>query len=143
MKQRVRHAGVERLAGKLGVGQAVAFLREVDALNQRRCTRTVDLVRELAGGSLTGVRVAALGAAFKPNSDDICDAPALDVANTLHRAGALVSVFAPAALDNARRLHPDLGCGTSALDVACNADAVVLLTEWSSSARSPPQRWAP
>ena len=118
-------------AGELGVGQAVAFLREVDAINQRRRARTVDLVRELAGGSLTGVRVAALGAAFKPNSDDIRDAPALDVASTLHRAGAKVCVFDPAALDNARRLHPELGYGTSALETARDADVVVLLTEWS------------
>ncbi|HAM26448.1 MAG TPA: UDP-glucose 6-dehydrogenase, partial [Microbacteriaceae bacterium] len=61
-------------AEELGVGQAVAFLREVDGINQRRRTRTVDLIRELAGGDLDGVRVAALGAAFKPNSDDIRDA---------------------------------------------------------------------
>ena len=93
-------------AEELGVGQAVAFLREVDGINQRRRARTVDLVRELAGGDLTGVRVAALGAAFKPNSDDIRDAPALDVATTLQKAGAVVHVFDPAAMDNARRAYP-------------------------------------
>jgi UDPglucose 6-dehydrogenase len=118
-------------AGELGVGQAVAFLREVDAINQRRRARTVDLVRELVGGDVTGIRVAALGAAFKPNSDDIRDAPALDVASTLHRAGAQVRVFDPAALDNARRVHPELEYGENALDTARGADVVVLLTEWS------------
>jgi len=118
-------------AGELGVGQAVAFLREVDAINQRRRARTVDLVRELAGGDLTGVRVAALGAAFKPNSDDIRDAPALDVASTLHKSGAKVCVFDPAALENARRLHPELEYGENALETARDADVVVLLTEWS------------
>jgi UDPglucose 6-dehydrogenase len=118
-------------AEELGVGQAVAFLREVDAINQRRRARTVDLVRELAGGDVTGVRVAALGAAFKPNSDDIRDAPALDVAATLHRLGATVRVYDPQATANARRAHPELDYGTSALDVADRADVVVLLTEWA------------
>jgi UDPglucose 6-dehydrogenase len=118
-------------AEELGVGQAVAFLREVDAINQRRRARTVDLVRELVGGDPAGVRVAALGAAFKPNSDDIRDAPALDVASTLHRLGAHVRVFDPAAVENARRVYPELDYGTSAMDVARDADVVVLLTEWA------------
>jgi UDPglucose 6-dehydrogenase len=118
-------------AEELGVGQAVAFLREVDAINQRRRARTVDLVRELVGGDPAGVRVAALGAAFKPNSDDIRDAPALDVAGTLHRLGARVRVFDPAAVENARRAYPELDYGTSAMDVARDADVVVLLTEWA------------
>ncbi|MEU0337222.1 UDP-glucose/GDP-mannose dehydrogenase family protein [Streptomyces sp. NPDC006193] len=118
-------------AEELGVGQAVAFLREVDGINKRRRARTVDLVRELAGGGLGGVRVTALGAAFKPDSDDIRDAPALDVANTLHRLGAHVTVVDPAATDNARRSHPELHYGTDALSAAAGADVVVLLTEWN------------
>ncbi|MFS4093401.1 UDP-glucose dehydrogenase family protein [Streptomyces sp. AF1A] len=118
-------------AEELGVGQAVGFLREVDAINKRRRTRTVDLVRELAGGSLHGVRVTALGAAFKPNSDDIRDAPALDVARSLHRMGAVVTVVDPAATDNARRCHPELTYATDALAAAAGADVVVLLTEWN------------
>jgi UDPglucose 6-dehydrogenase len=118
-------------AEEIGAGQAVAFLREVDAINLRRRARTVDLVRELAGGDVAGKRIAALGAAFKPNSDDIRDAPALDVAATLHSAGATVTVFDPAALDNARRVHPELQYGESALDAARDADVVVLLTEWA------------
>lgn len=118
-------------AEELGVGQAVRFLREVDQINQRRRARTVDLVRESVGGELAGVRVAALGASFKPNSDDIRDAPALDVAGTLHRNGARVRVFDPAAMDNARRVHPELEYGDNAIDVARDADVVVLLTEWA------------
>ncbi|MEU6553064.1 UDP-glucose/GDP-mannose dehydrogenase family protein [Streptomyces sp. NPDC046915] len=118
-------------AEELGVGQAVAFLREVDGINQRRRARTADLVRELAGGDLTGVRVTALGAAFKPNSDDIRDAPALDVATTLHRLGAHVTVVDPAATDNARRSFPELAYGTDALSAAAGSDVVVLLTEWN------------
>jgi UDPglucose 6-dehydrogenase len=118
-------------AEELGVGQAVGFLREIDGINRRRRSRTVDLVLELTGGEVTGKRVAALGAAFKPNSDDIRDAPALDVAATLHRLGAIVTVFDPAANDNARKAHPELQYGVSALDAAMDADVVVLLTEWT------------
>ncbi|GAA4460563.1 UDP-glucose/GDP-mannose dehydrogenase family protein [Phytohabitans houttuyneae] len=118
-------------AEELGVGQAVSFLREVDDINKRRRARTVDLVREVVGGELAGVRVAALGAAFKPNSDDVRDAPALDVARALHAAGAAVRVFDPAAMENARRTHPELSYGDSAMDVARGADVVVLLTEWA------------
>ena len=118
-------------AEELGVGQAVAFLREVDGINQRCRGRMVELVRELAGGDLRGVQVAALGAAFKPNSDDIRDAPALDVASALHQAGARVRVFDPVAMDNARRAYPALEYGDSVFDVATGADVVVLLTEWS------------
>lgn len=118
-------------AEELGVGRAVTFLREVDAINKRRRSRTVDLIRELAGGDLTGVRVAALGAAFKPNSDDIRDAPALDVARALRRSGAHVTVVDPEATDNARRAHPELRYATDAIAAATGADVVALLTEWS------------
>jgi UDPglucose 6-dehydrogenase len=118
-------------AEEIGVGQAVAFLREVDAINRRRRARTVDLVRDLLGGSLSGYQIAALGAAFKPNSDDIRDAPALDVARTMHGLGAQVRVYDPAAMHNAKRVYPELRYGDSAFDVARDADAVVLLTEWS------------
>jgi UDPglucose 6-dehydrogenase len=118
-------------AEEIGVGQAVAFLREVDAINRRRRARTVDLVRDLLGGSLSGYQIAALGAAFKPNSDDIRDAPALDVARTMHGLGAQVRVYDPAAMANAKRAYPELRYGDSAFDVARDADVVVLLTEWS------------
>ncbi|HEU5427608.1 MAG TPA: UDP-glucose/GDP-mannose dehydrogenase family protein [Actinocrinis sp.] len=118
-------------AEELGVGQAVAFLHEVDAINRRRRSRTVDLVRELAGGSLQGARIAALGAAFKPNSDDIRDAPALDVARMLQEAGAAVRVYDPEAMHNARRAYPSLEYAPSTLDAARDADVVVLLTEWT------------
>ena len=117
-------------AEELGVGQAVSFLGEVDAINNRRRLRTVDLVRELAGGSLEGVRVAALGAAFKPNSDDVRDAPALDVARMLYLEGATVSVYDPEANENAHRLYPDLTFVDSLAEAVDRADVVALLTEW-------------
>jgi len=117
-------------AEELGVGQAVAFLGEVDAINTRRRERTVDLVRELAGGSLDGVRVAALGAAFKPNSDDVRDAPALDVARMLYLEGATVIVYDPEANHNAQRAYPDLDYADTLAEAVDRAEVVVLLTEW-------------
>ncbi|WP_246854136.1 UDP-glucose/GDP-mannose dehydrogenase family protein [Naasia sp. SYSU D00057] len=125
-------------AEELGVGQAVAFLREVDAINNRRRRRTVDLVREMAGGSLQGVRVAALGAAFKPNSDDIRDAPALDVAQMMHEEGAEVVVYDPEALDNARKAYPQLTFEDSMGTALRGANVVVLLTEWEKFRKADP-----
>jgi UDPglucose 6-dehydrogenase len=118
-------------AGELGADQALAFLKDVDAINMRRRARTVDLARELADGSFHDARVTVFGAAFKPNSDDIRDSPALDVAATLHRQGARVTVYDPAAMDNARRVHPELTYADSALAAARDADLVMLLTEWT------------
>src|SRR4051794_11105264 len=117
-------------AGELGVDQALSFLREVDAINQRRRSRMVDLAREALDDSFLGRKVGVLGAAFKPNSDDIRDSPALDVASRIALAGAAVTVYDPAALDNARRDYPDLHYATSALDAARDADVVLHLTEW-------------
>jgi UDPglucose 6-dehydrogenase len=117
-------------AGELGVDQALSFLHEVDAINQRRRARMVDLARELLDDTFQGRNVAVLGAAFKPNSDDIRDSPALDVACRIQKAGATVHVYDPAALDNARRSFPELSYRESAADAARDADVVLHLTEW-------------
>jgi len=129
-------------AEELGVGAAVRFLGEVDAINNRRRVRTVDLIRELAGGNLAGVRVAALGAAFKPNSDDVRDAPALDVARMLYLEGALVTVYDPQANTNAHRLYPDLNYATTLPAALDNADVVALLTEWDEFRSADPDEMA-
>ena len=118
-------------AGELGVDQALSFLKEVDAINLRRRARMVEIARELVGGSFGGMRVAVLGVAFKPNSDDIRDSPALDVAAAIQRGGAAVTVYDPQAMDNARAMHPQLGYRGSALDAARGADLVLHLTEWA------------
>ncbi|WP_042378695.1 UDP-glucose dehydrogenase family protein [Streptacidiphilus melanogenes] len=118
-------------AEELGAGPALAFLGEVDAINLRRRDRVVALAEELCGDELSGCRVAVWGAAFKPESDDIRDSPALDVAARLRRRGALVSVHDPKALDNARKRHPELDYATGALEAAQDADLVVHLTEWA------------
>ncbi|PZG36842.1 UDP-glucose 6-dehydrogenase [Spongiactinospora gelatinilytica] len=117
-------------AGELGADQALTFLREVDAINMRRRARMVDLARELVGGSFRGCTVAVLGAAFKPNSDDIRDSPALDVAVTIGHQGGRVTIYDPVALDNARKAHPELTYGESAIVAARGAHVVLLLTEW-------------
>ena len=117
-------------AGELGADQALTFLREVDAINMRRRTRVVELTRELCGGSLMGQRIAVLGAAFKPESDDVRDSPALSAAAQLQLQGAVVTVTDPQALANAAKRFPELPLEPD-LDVALHkADAVLLLTEW-------------
>ena len=117
-------------AGELGVDEALMFLRNIDDINIRRRQHTVDLTIEALNGSARGRRVAAWGAAFKPDSDDVRDSPALHVAAALREAGADVVVHDPRAMDNARRLFPDLSYAASALDAARDADVVLLLTEW-------------
>jgi UDPglucose 6-dehydrogenase len=118
-------------AGELGADQALTFLRAVDDINMRRRIRMVELTREVLGGSLLGQRVAVLGAAFKPNSDDIRDSPALNVAAQIGLQGGHVTVTDPEALDNARRLWPDLRYAVTPEEAAENADVVLLLTEWA------------
>ena len=118
-------------AQELGVHDAVSFLREVDAINQRRRDRVVDLALRSLGNQLSGAKVTVLGAAFKPNSDDIRDSPALDIAHRLHMLGAQVSITDPKALDAAARRHPDLVTEPDTHQVLRDADLVLLLTEWA------------
>jgi UDPglucose 6-dehydrogenase len=125
-------------AAELEAGQALGFLREVDAINLRRRIRTADLACEMAGGDLTDVPVCVLGAAFKPGSDDVRDSPALDVAQILHGMGAQVTVYDPAALGNARRACPELGYAEALAEAARDAHIVLLLTEWSEFAELTP-----
>jgi UDPglucose 6-dehydrogenase len=117
-------------AGELGADQALTFLREVDNINMRRRIRMVELAREVCGGSLLGKRIAVLGAAFKPESDDIRDSPALNVAAQLQLQGAVVRVTDPAAVENSLREWPHLDFAATPEEAADRADAVLLLTEW-------------
>jgi UDPglucose 6-dehydrogenase len=117
-------------AGELGVDQALSFLREVDSINMRRRVRMVDLAREVCGGSIVGRRIAVLGAAFKPDSDDVRDSPALSVAAQMQLQGAHVVVTDPQALGNARAVRPELTFTDSVPDAVAGADAVLLATEW-------------
>lgn len=117
-------------AGELGADQALTFLREVDAINMRRRTRVVELTRELCDGTLLGKRITVLGAAFKPESDDVRDSPALSIAAQLQLQGAIVTVTDPKALQNAAKRFPELQFEPDMYDAISKADALLLLTEW-------------
>ena len=117
-------------AGELGASQALTFLREVDSINMRRRTKMVELATKACGGSLLGANIAVLGAAFKPESDDVRDSPALNVAGMLQLNGATVHVYDPKAIENSRRIFPTLNYSTSAVEACERADAVLVLTEW-------------
>ena len=117
-------------AGELGADQALTFLREVDSINMRRRSRMVELAREQCGGALLGRRIAVLGAAFKPDSDDVRDSPALNVAGQLQLQGAQVTVYDPKAMDNARKMFPALNYAESVVEAVTGAHVVLHLTEW-------------
>jgi UDPglucose 6-dehydrogenase len=126
-------------AEELGAGMSVAFLREVHAINMRCRARMVELAQDLAGGSVRGATVAVLGASFKPDSDDIRDSPALHVAAAIQELGARVTVYDPAALDRARRAHPELEYAGSVLGAATDADLLLVLTAWPEFSGADPQ----
>lgn len=117
-------------AGELGADQALTFLREVDDINVRRRMRVVELARTLVGGSLLGKRITVLGAAFKPNSDDVRDSPALSIAAQLQLQGADVTVTDPEAIEGAQRRFPELMYEADLPTAMQKADALLLLTEW-------------
>ena len=96
----------------------------------RRRDRMVDLAKKAFAGSLLGRRVTVLGCAFKPNSDDVRDSPALSVAGSLSLGGAAVTVYDPQGMDNARKVFPTLGYAESASEALRDAELVILATEW-------------
>jgi UDPglucose 6-dehydrogenase len=130
-------------AGELGANQALTFLREVDSINMRRRTRMVEMTREIADNSLIGTRVAVLGAAFKPDSDDIRDSPALNIAGQIQLQGASVSVYDPKAMDNSRRLFPTLEYASGIREACDGADVTLVLTEWEEFRRLEPAHLDP
>ncbi|XTR52750.1 UDP-glucose dehydrogenase family protein [Pseudarthrobacter sp. So.54] len=115
---------------ELGLDSTMRFLNEVDEVNLRRRDRAV-YVAETLLGAVEGKRIAVLGVAFKPNSDDVRDSPALDVAARLFNSGADVSVYDPAANANAAKRYPRLNYVDSQAEAVADADLVMLLTEWS------------
>jgi UDPglucose 6-dehydrogenase len=125
-------------AREIGVEEPTALLREVDSINMRQRARTVDLAVSLVGGRPAGVRMAVLGAAFKADSDDVRDSPALDVAATLAARGAQVQVFDPWAGDNVRRTHPELLVADDAESACTGAAIILVLTDWAEFASIDP-----
>jgi len=118
-------------AAGLGADSMVSLLGDVDEINKSRRSRVVGMARDAVGGSLAGKRIAALGLAFKPNSDDVRDSPSLDVCGRLAAEGAIVSAHDPVALENASLVRPELRYAKSVLEAADGADLVLHLTEWT------------
>ena len=117
-------------ADELGVGDSLRFLTEVDTINLRRRERAAQLAVELAGGDVAGKRIAVLGLAFKPDSDDVRDSPALEVAARLAELGAHVVATDPEAIGTSRRQRPELEYVATVAEAVTGADVVMLLTEW-------------
>lgn len=115
---------------ELGAKQSLEFLREIDSINQRARQRVIDLVRLEIGSDLKGKRIAILGAAFKPDSDDVRDSPALDIAEQIAAAGAVVTVHDPKALGNAKRRSPELTFVDNVETCVKDASCILHLTEW-------------
>ncbi|MFM8193265.1 MAG: UDP-glucose dehydrogenase family protein [Actinomycetota bacterium] len=115
---------------ELGAQQSLEFLREIDSINLRARKRMIDLVRADVSEDLKGKKIAVLGAAFKPDSDDVRDSPALDIAAQIHAAGADVWVHDPKAIEPARRRFPALKFSLSVDDCVQESDAILHLTEW-------------
>ena len=115
---------------ELGAQQSLEFLREIDSINLRARQRMIDLVRTDVSQDLTGKKIAVLGAAFKPDSDDVRDSPALDIAAQIHAAGAEVWVHDPKAIEPAQRRFPSLKFHHEIGQCIANSDAILHLTEW-------------
>lgn len=115
---------------ELGARQSLEFLREIDSINLRARQRVIELVKLDLAADLAGKQIAVLGAAFKPDSDDVRDSPALDIASQLAAAGAEVSVHDPKAIENARRRFPQLNYQSEVEEALTGADLVLHLTEW-------------
>lgn len=117
-------------AEELGAKQALEFLTDIDAINLRARQRVIDVVRADLSEDLTQYKIAVLGAAFKPDSDDVRDSPALDIAVQLHGAGANVMVHDPKAIPNARKRFPNLDYAEDIEVCLRDADLILHLTEW-------------
>ena len=115
---------------ELGAKQSLEFLREIDSINLRARARVIDLVRADLGQDLKGKKIAVLGAAFKPDSDDVRDSPALDIAVQLNQAGASVRVHDPKAIEPARARFAHLDFSESIEGCISGADVILHLTEW-------------
>ncbi len=117
-------------AEELGADQALEFLREIDAINLRARQRVIDVVRADLSEDLTQYKIAILGATFKPDSDDVRDSPALDIAAQLQAAGATIVVHDPKGIEPARKRFPHLDYAERVTDCVKGADAILHLTEW-------------
>jgi UDPglucose 6-dehydrogenase len=112
-------------------GSHPALLRAVIDINRDARRWAVLHMRELLGGKLLDRRIGVLGLAFKPNTDDIRESPALDIIRMFQNEGALVTAYDPVAMTNAGRTNPSLRMGEDPYEVADGADALLICTEWN------------
>lgn len=111
-------------------GSHPSLLRAVMDINRDIRRRVVILLRDLLGG-LSQRRIGMLGLAFKPNTDDLREAPALEIAHLLQNEGAFVTAYDPVAMAGATKRNPHLHLSETPYEVAAGADALLLCTEWN------------
>jgi UDPglucose 6-dehydrogenase len=115
--------------------QAGTPLRIIDAVidvNDKRKRRMADKVIAQCGGSVKGKTIAILGLTFKPNTDDMRDAPSLEIVPALLEAGAKVRAYDPQGMDEAKKLLNGIEYADNAYDAMTGADALVIVTEWNA-----------
>ncbi len=112
-------------------GRHPQLIQAVMDINSDRRRQTVDKLRELLGGSLQGKKIGVLGLAFKPNTDDMRDAPSLEVIDLIEADDGLVQAYDPVAMHVARQIKPNLNMAANAYDCAAGCDALILMTEWN------------
>jgi UDPglucose 6-dehydrogenase len=112
-------------------GSHPSLLRAVIDINRDMRRWAVFNLRELLGGKLDGKRIGLMGLAFKPNTDDIREAPALEIAHMLRNEGAIVSGYDPVAMGNVARVDKQIRLAEDAYDLATGADALLVCTEWN------------
>jgi len=117
-------------ADELGAHESLEFLREIDSINTRARNKMINVVRRELGEDLSGKKIGVLGAAFKPDSDDVRDSPALDIASQLLAAGADLKIHDPKAAEPAKKRFPSLSFVETVDEVFDGAELVLHLTEW-------------
>ncbi len=110
----------------------VRLIETTVAINEQRKRAMARKVIQAAGGDVRGKTIALLGLTFKPNTDDMRDAPSLSIVQALIDAGARIRGFDPEGMDAARALMPEVDYGSGPYDVAEGADALVIVTEWDA-----------
>lgn len=116
-----------RIAEKAGCD--FSLMKEVENINKRRVGSYIEKVRKELW-VLRGRKIAVWGLAFKPNTDDVRFAPAIEILKSLLREGSLVSAYDPEATEKAKALLPDVNYCTSPYDAAQDAEAILIITEW-------------
>jgi UDPglucose 6-dehydrogenase len=107
------------------------ILNTVMEVNYERRKTAVEHTKAMLGGSLNGKTIGLLGLAFKPNTDDMRDAPAIDIAQELNTAGALVRGYDPVAMNVARGILPAVEMFDNPYSMADGCDAIMVITEWN------------